>query len=236
MAAENPVKEYGPIVLAGIAMIVVFNAIGKAVNAVAEGLGIKESEQQKKLSEGYVDSLKVEKSRLSYPMGDYMGMAASMLKAMEGVGTNGYEVMRILNMLKTQDDWIQLQKSFGTPDGLDLKTWFTTETLLKVKYADEIQKKLAALGVKKWQVYANNTIKTIKTVTAFDYNEVVKGKRVPIQDITNGAYMGMWYGKKITIQYPNAKPKPTSITFIAYVGADGKMRCAMLSQVKTKQV
>ena len=235
MAAENPVKEYGPIVLAGIAMIVVFNAIGKAVNAVAEGLGIKESDQQKKLSEAYVDSIKVDKARLSYPIGDYMGMAASILKAMEGVGTNGAEVMRILNMLKTQDDWLQLQKSFGTADGLDLKTWFTTETLLKVKYSEAIQKKLKELGVKKYQVTANNTMKTIKTVTAYDYNAAIKGKMVPIQNITNGTYMGLWYGKKVIIQYTNTKPA-TSVTLIAYVGGDGKMRCALLSQVKTKQV
>lgn len=211
--ASAILKEWGPYILLGVGGIYVFKKLTDGIEAGAEAVNLKESKEQTAASQKYLEALPVVTSRLSYSLAEYKGMAAQMLNALGGAGTDPDAVMKILNKLRNNEDWKQLQKEFGTPKGIDLRSWFDEELVFGANYVNpiyplrgvgywykQLHARLSEIGQRRYQIFAKNTIKGRNTVTLFDYTKLLSGLFVPGQEVGDLQYVGINYqGKALVV-------------------------------------
>lgn len=116
------INDKNMVVLALLALIVIYLVIQKTSNAVKD---IFSDEERREIDrENYIKvSSNINNSKLSYPDDAYSNFASILMNAMSGAGTDEEAIREVFKKMNNNDDVRMLIKTFGTIDGDNLFTW-----------------------------------------------------------------------------------------------------------------
>jgi hypothetical protein len=141
--------KYGALAL--VALILLYyikQMITGAGKAVGESIGLSVTEETTKQDAQRLDSIPVDKKKLSLSTQSYTNMAAQLYNAMQGTGTDHNTVVAVINAMKNQNEWNATIKAFGIKDGQNLIGWLRSEYRGSVNDAIKNAKYILSIGAK----------------------------------------------------------------------------------------
>ncbi len=129
-------KRIPPLIRAGIIGVgafIVYKKVRREVDAIrARQIAKKNALILQNEQEGFIQGGEA----LSYPLSQYSAFANTLQVAMEGPWydpTDENAVIRVLDSLNNNTDFLQLERSFGRRDGWDLNRWIQGDfTILEI--------------------------------------------------------------------------------------------------------
>jgi len=98
-------------------------SIVASIGIVIIGYRIIRASEDKRIAQELVNNIRVDRKNLTYDLSKYNEFADALYYAMKGLGTDEETIYRIIQSLKTKDDWYMLIKAFGIRKDENLLLW-----------------------------------------------------------------------------------------------------------------